>query len=168
MKKLLFLFLSMYTFTFAITDFPSINWKDKEFDILMSFPGIEEDLSYLQNTKILSQENPKDRISSYKFYLKNGSLYKVEVVFDSSRVEKNDIKNIYETLEKNMGTPVSKNPININLGDMNLRGNSITFFPDSETTVFFKGVDTIDKDNNMINSQLTLEYRDNEMLNMAQ
>lgn len=61
MKKLLFLFLTVYTFTFAITDFPSLKWKDGEFDILMSFPGIGEDLNYLQDTKILSKENPKEK-----------------------------------------------------------------------------------------------------------
>ncbi|WP_321329579.1 hypothetical protein [uncultured Ilyobacter sp.] len=166
MKKLLFLFLTVYTFTFAITDFPSLKWKDGEFDILMSFPGIEEDLNYLQDTKILSKENPKEKISSYKFHMKNESLYKIEVIFDSSKIKKSDIKEIYETLEKTMGQPVSRNPIDINLGDMKLKGNSITFFPDNETTVFLKGIDTLDKDDTMTNSQLILEYRDNEMLNI--
>lgn len=168
MKKLLSLFLCVYTLTFSITDFPSLSWKDKEFDILMSFPDIEEDLSYLQDTKILSKEAPKENVSYYKFYLKNESLYKIEVIFDSSSVKKNDIQNIYQTLEKTMGSPISKDPVNINLGDMILRGNSITFSPDDKTTVFFKGVDTVDKNNAMIDSQLILEYRDNDMLGMAQ
>ncbi|WP_320045646.1 hypothetical protein [uncultured Ilyobacter sp.] len=65
-----------------------------------------------------------------------------------------------------MGSPVSTDPIDINLVDMNLRGNTITFFLDNETTVFLKGIDTLDKDNIMTNSQLIIEYWDNEMLNM--
>ncbi|WP_319371480.1 hypothetical protein [uncultured Ilyobacter sp.] len=167
MKKLLFLFMSIYTFTFSITDFPSLSWKDKEFDLFMSFPGIEEDLSYLQDTKILSKEKPKEKVRSYKFHLKNGFLYKIEVIFDSLSVEKNDIKNIYKTLERTMGHPTSKDPININLGDITLHGNSITFLPDDETTVSLKGVDTLDKNNTMTDSQLILEYWDNDMLGMT-
>lgn len=65
-----------------------------------------------------------------------------------------------------MGNPVSKDPININLGSISLRGNSVTFFPDNKTTVFLKGIDTLDKNNTMINSQLILEYWDNEILNI--
>ena len=54
-----------------------------------------------------------------------------------------------------MGKPISKNPIDQKFNGLNLKGNSLKFVPNISTSVYYKGVDTV-----MIDSNLIIEYVD--------
>ena len=150
MKKLVFLFLCLYNLAFGIVDFPDINWGDSKSRLELIFPKLEKEVSIVPK--------PNDGISKYSFYLLNNQLFKVEILFNKDVVGRDEVKQIYLDTVKKMGKNVDIKPINEKYGDLTLSGNSMKFVPDIYTFVFLKGVDTLDKDKNMIDSQLILEY----------
>lgn len=157
----------MYTLTFSIVDFKKLNWNDKVFDIMFAYPGVHEEKSFQEGVEVYVLDNPRDSVASYKFHLIDGSLYKIEIIFDNEKVDTTSkIKDIYDTLVSKMGEPLYREPINRDLLTTKLTGNSQVFRPDRETMVFFKGIDTLDKDGNMIESKLLIEYRNVANLNI--
>lgn len=156
----------MYTLTFSIVDFENLRWNDKVFDIMLTYPGVHEEESFQEGVETYVLDNPRDYVSSYKFHLIDGSLYKIEIIFDNERVGRSEVRDIYDTLVSKMGDPISKEPINRDLITTKLTGNSQIFRPDRETMVFFKGIDTLDEDGNMIESKLLIEYRNVANINI--
>lgn len=160
MKKLFALFLIISSYSFSIVDFQGINWGDNKKDLQIIFPKLSKEPSFNENIEILSVNNPKELVSKYQFFLKNDSLYKIRVNFDKESVGRNEIQDIYNTLLKNIGSPILKTPINKKIDDLTLRGNSLKFVPDISTNIYFNGIDTIDSFDKMIDSNLYLEYVD--------
>lgn len=156
----------MYTLTFSIVDFENLRWNDKVFDIMLGYPGVKERDSFTPGIELYTLENPREHIAAYNFYLVEGSLYKIEVVFDNETVGRDQIKEIYDTIIEKMGRPISQDKIDQNLITTRLTGNSRTFRPDQDTMVYYKGIDTLDSDGNMIDSRLILEYRNIARLNV--
>ena len=156
----------MYTLSFSIVDFENLRWNDKVFDIMLAFPGVEEEESYQPGIKTYTLSPPEEFVETYKFYLIDESLYKIEVVFDSEKVGRAEVKEIYGSIVKKMGKPISQDPINKDLINTKQAGSSRTSGPDNETMAFFKGIDTIDSEGKMIDSKLILEYRDRAMLDV--
>ncbi len=157
----------MYTLTFSIVDFKKLNWNDKVFDIMFAYPGVHEEKSFQEGVEVYVLDNPRDSVASYKFHLIDGNLYKIEIIFDNEKVDTTSkIRDIYDTLVSKMGEPLYREPINRDLLTTKLTGNSQVFRPDRETMVFFKGIDTLDKDGNMIDSKLLIEYRNVANLNI--
>lgn len=167
MKKILVLFLFMYTLSFSITDFENLRWNDKVFDIMLAYPGVHKEESFYNGIEIYVLDNPENMVASYKFFLIDGSLYKVQVNFDPEQVDTTSkIRDIYNNITDKFGNPIDKNPISETLITTKVTGNSQTFKADRETLVFFKGIDTFDLDGNMINSELLLEYRNMARVNV--
>lgn len=161
MKKLILVFmLIISSLAFGIVDFPDINWKDSKSKLELVFPTLEKEISIDPNVQIYSFPKPNNGISKYSFHFINDQLFKIEVLFNKEVVGRNEVKQIYLDTVKKMGKNISTNPINEKYGDLTLTGNSMKFVPDIYTFVFLKGVDTLDKDKNMIDSQLILEYID--------
>lgn len=158
MKKLVFLFLCLYNLAFGIVDFPDINWGDNKSKLEFIFPKLEKEVSIDPAVEVFSFPKPNDGISKYSFYFINDQLFKVEVLFNKDIVGRDEVKQIYLDTVKKMGKNVDTKPINEKYGDITLSGNSMKFVPDIYTFVFLKGVDTLDKNKNMIDSQLILEY----------
>ncbi len=156
----------MYTLTFSIVDFENLRWNDKVFDIMLAYPGVHEEKSFQEGVEIYVLDNPRDYVASYNFYLIDGSLYKIEIIFDNERVGRSEVRDIYDTLVSKMGDPIAKEPINRNLVTTKQTGNSQVFRPDRESMVFFKGIDTLDKDGNMIETKLLIEYRNVANMNI--
>ena len=48
----------------------------------------------------------------------------------------------------------------IKINGLTLRGNSLKFVPNISTSVYYKGIDTIDEVGKMIDSNLIIEYVD--------
>ncbi len=163
MKKILLLFFTIFSFSFSIVDFEGINWGDSKKNLELIFPKLEKEPSLNENIEILYIKEPKDFVEKYQFFLKNNSLFKIRVVFDKESVGKSQLQDIYSELLKNIGSPISKSPINEKVDDLTLRGNSLKFIPDLTTTLYFNGVDTIDKFDRMIDSNLYLEYIDSNI-----
>ena len=158
MKKLIFLFLCLYNLAFGIIDFPDINWGDNKSRLELIFPKLEKEISIDPSVEVFSFPKPNEGISKYSFYFVNDQLFKVEILFNKDVVGRDEVKQIYLDTVKKMGKNVDTKPINEKYGDITLTGNSMKFVPDIYTFVFLKGVDTLDKDKNMIDSQLILEY----------
>ena len=108
MKKIIFLFLCLYSLAFGIIDFNEVNWGDSKSNLDLIFPKLKEEPSLYPDMKIYAFENPIDQ----KF---NG---------------------------------------------LTLRGNSLKFVPNISTSVYYKGIDTIDEVGKMIDSNLIIEYVD--------
>ena len=53
-----------------------------------------------------------------------------------------------------------KIPIDQKFNGLNLKGNSLKFVPNISTSVYYKGVDTVDDLGKMIDSNLIIEYVD--------
>ncbi len=166
MLRILILFLCMYISTFSIVNFESLKWNDKVFDIILSYPSIQKQESFSEGIEIYKLDNPVPNVANYKFYLESGRLYRIDVTFDNEKVDRNQVRKIYDTLVKDMGEPVAKDKIDEKLINTSLRGNSVTFSPDDKTVIYFKGIDTLDKKGNMIKSNLIVEYRDLRALNI--
>ncbi|WP_294705525.1 hypothetical protein [uncultured Fusobacterium sp.] len=160
MKKIFLLFILIYNFSFSIVDFQGINWGDNEKNLQLIFPKVIKEPSLNENITILAVPSPKDFVSKYQFFLKDNALYKIRVNFDKESVGKRELQDIYEQLLKNIGSPISKVPINKKIETLTLKGNSLKFIPDISTTVYFNGVDTINEYEKMIDSNLYLEYVD--------
>lgn len=167
MKKIIVLFLCMYTLTFSIVDFPNLRWNDKIFDVMMAYPGVQEEESFYNGVEVYVIEDPENMVASYKFYLIDGSLYKIQVNFDPEQVDTTSkIRDIYNSITDKFGNPIAKNPISETLITTKVTGNSQTFKADKDTLALFKGLDTFDTDGNMIDSQLLLEYRNTARVNV--
>ena len=138
MKKIIFLFLCLYSLAFGIVDFNEVNWGDSKSNLDLIFPKLKEEPSLYPDMKIYTFEKPNDNVSKYTFYFTNGRLFKIEVLFNKETVGRNEIKQIYDDLVQKMGKPIS----NIS------------------TSVYYKGVDTIDELGKMIDSNLIIEYVD--------
>lgn len=160
MKKIILLFLIIFNFSFGIIDFQGINWGDSKKNLELIFPNLQKEPSLNETIEILSVSEPKDFIEKYQFFFNNNSLFKIRVVFDKESVGRSQLQDIYSRLLKDIGSPVSKTPISQKVDNLTLRGNSLKFIPDISTTIYFNGVDTIDKFNKMIDSNLYLEYID--------
>ena len=160
MKKLIFLFLCLYNLSFGIVDFADINWGDSKAKLDLVFPKLQEETAIYPGEKIYSFPNPNNGISKYSFHLLEDRLFKVRIVFNKEAVGKSEVKQIYADTVAKMGKNISTTPINEEYGDLKLTGNSMKFIPDIYTFVYLKGVDTIDKDGMMIDSELMLEYVD--------
>lgn len=160
MKKVIVLFLCIYTFSFSIVDFPNLRWNDKIFSVMLAFPGVEKEESFQNGIEIYRLDDPENMVASYKFYLIDGSLYKIQVNFDSEQVDTTSkIRDIYNNITDKFGKPIDKNPVSETLVTTKITGNSQTFRAEQDTLVYFKGLDTFDSEGNMIDSQLILEYR---------
>ena len=158
MKKYLLLPLFLSSLSFAITDFNGINWSDNKNNLNLIFKNLEEEISIDKNISILSVQNPKENIEKYQFFLKDNSLNKIRVIFDKKTIKKKELQDIYLQLTTKIGTPVLKLPILKNIGDLKVQGNALKFIPDTNTVIYFTGVDTIDKLDKMIDSNLYLDY----------
>ena len=158
MKKAFLLFLIIYISSFSIKDFNGINWGDTGNDLSIIFPKIEKEPTLDENTTILSVEDPKENIEKYQFYLVNDSLTKIRVVFDKEKIGTRQLQNLYQRLLKDIGSPVLKFPISKDVDNFHLKGNTIKFIPDSETIIYFTGLDSIDELGKMFDSNLYLDY----------
>ena len=158
MKKIILLFLSIYTLTFSIKDFNGINWGDTQNDLSILFSNLIKEPTVDENITIFSVENPKEDIKKYQFYLTNDSLNKIRIVFDKETIGSTQLQQIYQQLLSDIGSPVLKLPISRKIGDFSLRGNTLKFIPDSETVIYFTGLDSIDEFGKMFDSNLYLDY----------
>lgn len=165
MKKIFILFFTLCTLSFAIADFEGINWGDSKSDLNIIFNSLEKEPALEENVEIFSVNTPKDFVAKYQFFLKNNSLYKIRVVFDKENVGKSQIQDIYSRLLKDIGSPISKVPINKKIDDLTIQGNSLKFIPNLSTNLYLNGVDTIDEYGKMIDSNLYLEYVDSNIDN---
>lgn len=165
MKKIIFLFAIIFTTSFSIVNFEGINWGDNKNDLSLIFANLIIEPSLNEDIEILSVSAPKEDVASYKFFLKDDSLYKIRVSFDKETVDKKQLQNIYTTLLKTIGSPTSKVPIEKKVDNLLLRGNSLKFIPDLSTNIYFNGVDTINEFGKMIDSNLYLEYVDSSTEN---
>lgn len=158
MKNIILGFLLLYSCSFAIVDFEGIEWGDTKNDLTLIFPKLNNETSLNQNITILSAPEPKEGVKEYKFFFRDNSLYKIRVVFDKESTGRKEIQDIYQQLLKNVGSPVSKVPIDKKVDNLTLKGNSLKFIPDLSTNIYFNGVDTINEFGKMIDSNLYLEY----------
>lgn len=158
MKKIILLFLFIYTLTFSIKDFTGINWGDNKNDLSILFSNLIKEPTTDENITIFSVESPKENIKKYQFYLINNSLNKIRIVFDKETIGTSQLQQIYQQLLNDIGSPVLKLPITKKIGDFSLRGNTLKFIPDSETVIYFTGLDSIDEFGKMFDSNLYLDY----------
>ena len=165
MKKIILLFFTIFTFSFGIVNFEGINWGDSKENIQLIFSKTYSEPAFEKNIEIISINSPKELVSKYQFFLKNNSLYKIRVLFDKESVGKKEIQNIYSKLLKDIGSPISKAPIDKKISDLILKGNSLKFIPNLSTNIYFNGVDTINEYGKMIDSNLYLEYIDSNIDN---
>lgn len=165
MKKIFLLFLIICNFSFGIVDFEGINWQDNKQNLELIFPNLQKEPTLEKSIEILSVSAPRDYVAKYQFFLKNNSLFKIRVLFDKETVGKKQIQDIYSRLLNDIGSPISKVPINKKVDDLTLTGNSLKFIPDLSTTLYFNGVDTINEYGKMIDSNLYLEYIDSTIEN---
>lgn len=165
MKKIFLLFLIICDFSFGIVDFEGINWQDNKQNLELIFPNLQKEPALEKSIEILSVSSPRDYVAKYQFFLKNNSLFKIRVLFDKETVGKKQIQDIYSRLLNDIGSPISKVPINKKVDDLTLTGNSLKFIPDLSTTLYFNGVDTINEYGKMIDSNLYLEYIDSTIEN---
>ena len=90
MKKIILLFLTIYTFSFSIRDFNGINWGDSKENLSILFSNLKKEPSINENVNIFSVKNPKENIKKYEFYLQNNALNKIRVVFDKESIGKRE------------------------------------------------------------------------------
>ena len=69
MKKIILLFLTIYTFSFSIRDFNGINWGDSKENLSILFSNLKKEHTINENVNIFSVKNPKENIKKYEFYL---------------------------------------------------------------------------------------------------
>ena len=86
MKKIIFLFLCLYSLAFGIIDFNEVNWGDSKSNLDLIFPKLREEPSLYPDMKIYTFEKPNDNVSKYTFYFTNGRLFKIEVLFNKENV----------------------------------------------------------------------------------
>lgn len=158
MKKIFLFFLVVYISTFSIKDFNGINWGDSSSDLNLIFPKMTKEPTLDENTVILSVREPREDVKEYQFYLTNDSLNKIRVVFDKDRIGSSELQDIYQKLIKEVGSPVLKLPISKDIDNLHLKGNSLKFVPDTETVIYFTGIDSIDEFGKMFDSNLYLDY----------
>ena len=94
MKKIILLFLTIYTFSFSIRDFNGINWGDSKENLSILFSNLKKEPSINENVNIFSVKNPKENIKKYEFYLQNNALNKIRVVFDKESIGKRELHQI--------------------------------------------------------------------------
>lgn len=158
MKKLILLFFTVYALTFSIKDFNGINWGDSKENLTILFSNLKKEPSINGNINIFSVESPKENIKKYEFYLENNSLNKIRVVFDNETIGKKELQQIYQQLIDDIGAPTLKLPIYKEVDDLILKGNTLKFIPDTQTLIYFTGIDTINNLGKMIDSNLYLDY----------
>ena len=107
---------------------------------------------------IFSVKNPKENIKKYEFYLQNNALNKIRVVFDKESIGKRELQQIYNQLTTTIGVPVLKFPIYKEIDNLTLKGNTLKFVPDTQTLIYFTGIDTINELGKMTDSNLYLDY----------
>jgi len=107
---------------------------------------------------IFSVKNPKENIKKYEFYLQNNALNKIRVVFDKESIGKRELQQIYNQLTTTIGVPVLKLPIYKEIDNLTLKGNTLKFVPDTQTLIYFTGIDTINELGKMTDSNLYLDY----------
>ena len=158
MKKIILLFLTIYTFSFSIRDFNGINWGDSKENLSILFSNLKKEPSINENVNIFSVKNPKENIKKYEFYLQNNALNKIRVVFDKESIGKRELQQIYNQLTTTIGVPVLKLPIYKEIDNLTLKGNTLKFVPDTQTLIYFTGIDTINELGKMTDSNLYLDY----------
>ena len=92
----------------------------------------------------------------------------IRVVFDNETVGRDELKQIYDKLNSTLGASISNRRFEEKNKDYKLTGNYIKFIPDVATTVYYIGIDTIDKDGTMVESSLYLDYTDTMNLTAPQ
>lgn len=150
---------------FSIINFEGLNWKDNKNSIIPLFKNVQEEPSFLSEDEILVANGDNENIQSYKFYFNNNQLYKIRVCFNKEKVKSNEIKGIYKKITKDFGPSLAKNTINKKVDSYTLRGNYLKFIPSLDTDIYYIGVDTIDENGNMIDSNLYLDYVDSSQKN---
>lgn len=118
MKKIIFLFLCLYSLAFGIVDFNEVNWGDSKSSLDLIFPKLKEEPSLYPDMKIYAFEKPNANVSKYTFYLTNGRLFKIEVLFNKETVGRNEIKQIYDDLVQKMGNLFQKIQLTKNSMDL--------------------------------------------------
>lgn len=167
MKKILFLFLIVICSlpAFSIIDFEGINWKDSKSSIIPLFKNVQEEPSFSSGKEVLIASGDNENIQNYKFYFNDNQLYKIRVCFNKEKVKSNEIKGIYKKITKDFGPSLAKNTINKKIDSYTLRGNYLKFIPNLDTDIYYIGVDTLDENGNMIDSNLYLDYVDSRQKN---
>ena len=158
MKKIILLFLTIYTFSFSIRDFNGINWGDSKENLSILFSNLKKEPSINENVNIFSVKNPKENIKKYEFYLQNNALNKIRVVFNKESIGKRELQQISNQLTTTIGVPVLKLPIYKEIDNLTLKGNTLKFVPDTQTLIYFTGIDTINELGKMTDSNLYLDY----------
>ncbi len=157
-KKIILLFFIAYTLTFSIKDFNGINWGDSKENLSIIFSNLKKESSLNENIDIFSIENPKENVKKYEFYLQNDSLNKIRIVFDKKTIGKKELQQIYQQLISDTGAPTLKLPIYKEIDNLILKGNTLKFIPDTQTLIYFTGIDTINEFGKMVDSNLYLDY----------
>ena len=170
MKKFLLLILTLVISisAFAIVDFKGVEWGNSKNAVAPMFNNIKPEPSADKNIQIYSASAKDENVKNYKLYFKNDHLYMIRVVFDNETVGRDELKQIYDKLNSTLGASISNRRFEEKNKDYKLTGNYIKFIPDAATTVYYIGIDTIDKDGTMVESNLYLDYTDTMNLTAPQ
>lgn len=165
MKKIITLILTfiLSISALAIVDFQGVNWRDEKSAIEPMFKNLKEEPSFKASTQIFSVPAIDPHIKDYKFYFKDKQLYMIRITFNNQVVGREQIKTVYKKLTRTLGNPIARKQIDKKVDSLKLQGNYIKFAPDIDTAVYYIGLDTIDTDNNMIDSNLYLDYTDSRL-----
>lgn len=160
MKKLIIfiLTLAISIAAFAIPNFDGINWGDTKESTSVILKNPQKYPSINPDIEILTSNTDNESVESYRFYFKNNKLFKIRVFFDKNTVGKDEMRKIYKKLVNSFGNPIEQMPINEKISSLTIRGNYIKFSPDLRTDIFFIGIDTLNKNGKMTDSNLYLDY----------
>lgn len=156
MKKIITLFFLTTCLTFAIPNFESLGWGFTIDAIKGFYPEVESEFT---TSSEVTKYNyyPKDtKIGKIVFYLVENQLYKIVTVFDTTKVRSADVEGMFKGYSEKWGKPNST-PFEENYDSFSIRGNEHTWIVGS-TYVSFIGQDYFDKDNNLTDSKLMVEY----------
>ena len=156
MKKIITLFFLTTCLTFAIPNFESLGWGFTIDAIKGFYPEVESEFT---TSREVTKYNyyPKDtKIGKIVFYLVENQLYKIVTVFDTTKVRSADVEGMFKGYSEKWGKPNST-PFEENYDCFSIRGNEHTWIVGS-TYVSFIGQDYFDKDNNLTDSKLMVEY----------
>jgi len=156
MKKLLTLFFLIFSITFAIPDFEELKWGFT-IDAIKGFhPNLEQKFSPGEGVTKYEYYPKNSNIGKISFYLFENKLYKIISEFDPTKVKPKDVGNIADKYIKNWGNPTS-DIIEEEYSDFTIKGNKQTWIT-RNTYISLIGQDYINKDNQIYDSKLLMEY----------
>jgi hypothetical protein len=156
MKKIVTLFLLLTTISFAIPDFEKLHWGFNIDAIRGFYPKVKNEFTTGQGVTKYNYFPKDSQIGKITFYLIENQLYKIICTLDPTKVNTDDVKKIYDDFTKRFGEPTSST-IDETYDDFSIKGNSQTWVVKT-TYISLIGKDYFDRDNNLNNSELLIEY----------